>query len=472
MIRLTLRELRVAPAQHVATLIVTTIGAIFATIVIEADRVLGSQSAAGGFLAHGFVRLLLDVLGSVFLFVAIFVSCIVIANTFGIVMAARSRRIALLRLLGAEGRALRRGVTLEGAIVGAAGGVLGTAVGLAVVAALVAVLTARHTFAPAPSPLATPLLVAPTVIAVLSTAGAAWFGSRRVSAVTPLDAVGAGQDASLEEVRRRRRPWLVSGCLAVGAVLLVAGVVIGARSPFGLFLAAPGGALSFLGFVLGSGTFLPPVLHLTGRLFGRSVPATLSRGNAMRHPERSARSAISLVIGVTLVVMFAVAAACFGTQAGAVAATAGPQEAASDAAFVTLVLGVLGVLIGFSLAIAAVGLVNSLSLSVLQRRREIGLLRAVGMNRGQVRLMVLFESLQLTLAGSVCGIVLGVLYGWAAALTALSSDHHIGGYFLPTIPLPLVLSVVGLSAALAVLASLAPTRRANAVSPVAALAVE
>jgi putative ABC transport system permease protein len=472
MIRLTLRELRVAPAQHVATLIVTTIGAIFATIVIEADRVLGSQSAAGGFLAHGFVRLLLDVLGSVFLFVAIFVSCIVIANTFGIVMAARSRRIALLRLLGAEGRALRRGVTLEGAIVGAAGGVLGTAVGLAVVAGLVTVLTARHTFAPAPSPLITPLLVAPTVIAVLSTSGAAWFGSRRVSSVTPMDAVGVGQEASLEEVRRQRRPWLVSGCLAIGVVLLVAGVVVGARSPFALFVAAPGGALSFLGFVLGSGTFLPPVLHLVGRLFGRSVPAALSRGNAMRHPERSARSAISLVIGVTLVVMFAVAAACFGTQAGAVAATAGPQEAASDAAFVTLVLGVLGVLIGFSLAIAAVGLVNSLSLSVLQRRREIGLLRAVGMNRGQVRLMVLFESLQLTLAGSVCGIVLGVLYGWAAALTALSSDHHIGGYFLPTIPLPVVLSVVGLSAVLAVLASLAPTRRANAVSPVAALAVE
>ena len=47
-------------------------------------------------------------------------------------------------------------------------------------------------------------------------------------------------------------------------------------------------------------------------------------------------------------------------------------------------LGVLGVLIGFSIAIAAVGLVNSLSLSVLQRRREIGLLRAVGLDRRQV----------------------------------------------------------------------------------------
>ena len=74
----------------------------------------------------------------------------------------------------------------------------------------------------------------------------------------------------------------------------------------------------------------------------------------------------------------------------------------------------LGVLIGFSLAIAAVGLVNSLSLTVLQRRREIGLLRALGLDRRQVRAMVLVESLQLTITGGIVGLVLGVVYGWAA----------------------------------------------------------
>ena len=434
MIRLTLRELRVAPAQHIATLIVTTIGAVLATIVIETDQVLRSQSVVGGFTQHGFVRLLLDVLGSVFLFVAIFVSCIVIANTFGIVMAARSRRIALLRLLGAEGRALRRGVdgrrgdrrgdrrcARHGARRRRRGG-------------LVTVLTNAGTFLPAPSPLWTPLLVAPTLIAIATTAGAAWFGSRRVSSVTPLEATGVGQEATLAELRRGPRPWLGYACIAVG-FLLLGGVAIGSRTPFGLFVAAPGGALSFLGFVLASNTFLPPVLRLVGSMFGRSAPSALARGNALRHPARSARSAVGLVIGVTLVTMFSVASACFNTQAGAVAAGAPPAEAASDASFVTLVLGVLGVLIGFSLAIAAVGLVNSLSLSVLQRRREIGLLRALGLDRRQVRIMVLVESLQLTIAGGVVGLVLGIFYGWAAALTALSSDHHIGGYFLPTIPL-------------------------------------
>ena len=148
MIRLTLRELRVAPAQHIATLIVTTLGAVLATIVIETNQVLASQSVAGGFTRHGFVRLLLDVLGSVFLFVAIFVSCIVIANTFGIVMASRSKRIALLRLLGAEGRVLRRGVALEGVVVGARRRSVGTLLGLAVAAGLVVLLTNAGTFVP------------------------------------------------------------------------------------------------------------------------------------------------------------------------------------------------------------------------------------------------------------------------------------------------------------------------------------
>ena len=472
MIRLTLRELRVAPAQHIATLIVTTLGAVLATIVIETNQVLASQSVAGGFTRHGFVRLLLDVLGSVFLFVAIFVSCIVIANTFGIVMASRSKRIALLRLLGAEGRVLRRGVALEGVVVGAIGGLLGTLLGLSVAAGLVVLLTNAGTFVAAPSPLWTPLLIAPVLIAIATTAGAAWFGSRRVSSVTPLEATGVGQEASLAELRRRPRPWLGYACIGVGFLGLLAGVAIGARTPFGLFVAAPSGALSFLGFVLGSNTFLPPILRLVGGIFGRSAPSALARANALRHPARSARSTVGLVIGVTLVTMFAVAAACFNTQAGAVAASAPPQEAASDASFVTLVLGVLGVLIGFSLAIAAVGLVNSLSLSVLQRRREIGLLRALGLDRGQVRVMVLVESLQLTITGGIVGLVLGVVYGWAAALTALSSDHHIGGYFLPTIPAPLVVAVLLSAAVLAVVASLAPTRRATRVSPVTALAVE
>ena len=368
MIRLTLRELRVAPAQHIATLIVTTLGAVLATIVIETNQVLAGQSVAGGFTRHGFVRLLLDVLGSVFLFVAIFVSCIVIANTFGIVMASRSKRIALLRLLGAEGRVLRRGVALEGVVVGALGGLLGTLLGLSVAAGLVVLLTNVGTFVAAPSPLWTPLLVAPVLIAIATTAGAAWFGSRRVSAVTPLEATGVGQEASLASSGAAPAPGSATRASASGS------------SAFW--------PVSRSELVLRSGSSSPPRPERSASSGSCSETTPCSRRSSassaessggrrpprsrtpthFRHPARSARSTVGLVIGVTLVTMFSVAAACFNTQAGAVAASAPPQEAASDASFVTLVLGVLGVLIGFSLAIAAVGLVNSLSLSVLQRK--------------------------------------------------------------------------------------------------------
>jgi putative ABC transport system permease protein len=170
--------------------------------------------------------------------------------------------------------------------------------------------------------------------------------------------------------------------------------------------------------------------------------------------------------------MFAVAASSFSAEANPVAAGASPAEAASDQSFLGLTVGILSVLIGFSIAIAAIGLVNSLSLSVLQRRREIGLLRALGFTVGQVRAMVFAESAQLTIVGAVMGLVLGVFYGWVGVSTAIASDHHIGGLFWPTIPLPLVAAVVLGSFALAIVASLLPSRRATRVSPVAALAID
>ena len=117
----------------------------------------------------------------------------------------------------------------------------------------------------------------------------------------------------------------------------------------------------------------------------------------MRYPERSSRTTIGLVIGVTLVTMFAVALASYQTSSrGAQAATRSYYAGIDQMLLVTVV--VFSVLIGFSALIAAVGMVNNLSLSVLQRTRELGLLRALGFTAGQVRQMMLAESAQLTVA--------------------------------------------------------------------------
>jgi putative ABC transport system permease protein len=322
--------------------------------------------------------------------------------------------------------------------------------------------------------LLTPTLVIPVLVGVLSTAGAAWFGSRRILEVSPIEATRRTEEPSVAALRATgaAHRGVTFALFFGGLALLVCGIALGLKTPFALFIAAPGGALSFLGFVLGSSIFLPPILRLAGRVTGGSPASALAGANALRYPARSARSAIGLTIGVTLVTMFAVAAQSFTAEATPVAASGSGPELASNQAFLNMTLGILGVLIGFSLVIAAIGFVNSLSLSVLQRRREIGLLRALGFTRAQIRQMVFAESIQLTIVGGVMGLVFGIFYGWAGVSVAIASDDHIGGLFWPTIPLTLVLAVVIGAFVLAALSALLPSRRATRLSPVTALATD
>jgi putative ABC transport system permease protein len=127
---------------------------------------------------------------------------------------------------------------------------------------------------------------------------------------------------------------------------------------------------------------------------------------------------------------------------------------------------------GFSALIAAVGMVNNLSLSVLQRTRELGLLRALGFTAVQVRRMILAESAQLVTASVLVGLVLGIFYGWAGAQSLLGSINGNPGIVLPSIPLALLGIVVLGAIVLTIAASVTPSRRATRVTPVAALAVE
>jgi putative ABC transport system permease protein len=190
----------------------------------------------------------------------------------------------------------------------------------------------------------------------------------------------------------------------------------------------------------------------------------------VRNPERSSRTAIGLVIGVTLITMFVVAASSWLQQIQEAAAKQpGVYEGADSVIGGTL--AVFTVLVGFSAVIAACGVVNSLSVSVLQRRRELGLLRALGFSAAQIRRMILAESAQLVVASVVTGLVLGTAYGWIGAQSLLGMIPG-GGLLAPALPWPFLAAIALAAAALAVVAALAPTRRATRVSPVEALAVE
>ncbi|CAM5409657.1 ABC transporter [Streptomyces spiroverticillatus] len=123
---------------------------------------------------------------------------------------------------------------------------------------------------------------------------------------------------------------------------------------------------------------------------------------------------------------------------------------------VTRMLGLLYGLLAMSVTVALLGIVNTLALSVTERQREIGLLRALGLDRGGVRRMVRLESLFLAVFGGLVGIALGVFLGWAGG-ELISAD--LPGY-THELPVGRLLFFLALAALAGVVASLWPARRA------------
>jgi putative ABC transport system permease protein len=113
------------------------------------------------------------------------------------------------------------------------------------------------------------------------------------------------------------------------------------------------------------------------------------------------------------------------------------------------------VMLGFSIVIALIGVINTLLLSVLERTHEIGLLRAVGMKRRQVRAMIRGEAVVVSVLGALLGLALGVGFG-AAIVASLSSS----GITQLAIPVGTIIVVLILALLFGVFAAIFPARRA------------
>jgi putative ABC transport system permease protein len=117
-------------------------------------------------------------------------------------------------------------------------------------------------------------------------------------------------------------------------------------------------------------------------------------------------------------------------------------------------LGIVTALLLLAVVVAILGIVNTLVLSVVERTRELGLLRAVGGTRRQVRTVVRRESLLMSLLGALTGVALGTLCG--IALSRALADEGITTVTVPTVTLVVYLIV---AAAVGLLAALGPARR-------------
>ncbi|MGY1706098.1 FtsX-like permease family protein [Geodermatophilus sp. SYSU D00697] len=561
--------------------------------------------------------------------VAVVVAGLVIANTFAVLLAQRTRDLALLRCVGATARQVRRSVLGEAVLTGLAASALGVGAGIGLAAAVSAL--AEGVESPVPlSGVSVPwsAVVAGLAVGTLTTLLAALAPARAAIRVAPLAALRPADPAPL-----RSRPGvlrLVLGLLPLlpGAALLALGVAMAS-----VFVALPGGVLSFLGVVLLAQRAVPPVVRTAGGLVARAgVPARLAAGNATRNPRRTAATATALLIGVTLTTAMVVGTASTratataglaaaypadvvveglsgqlpGSLLGQVAAVegvargtalpaadltgpdgqpwtfsgvdvstavpvlrstadtplpeagevllpgwladswavtegspvplsgaggsldlrarvvdgdtpplvlaadlarlapdaavsqlwlrltdGGDQAAVVDAVTDTVgtattdaqVTGVVSLrqqmdevldvlllvvtgLLGVAVVIALIGVGNTLALSVVERRQENGLLRALGLTRRQLRALLAWEAVLVSGVAAVLGVVLGGVYG----VTGTASVLGMAGEVVVDVPWLQVAAIVAVATVAGLLASVLPARRAVRTSPVAAIA--
>ena len=315
------------------------------------------------------------------------------------------------------------------------------------------------------------LLVAPLTMAMLSrdaNAGHIPFDWRQ--ALVPW--LFLASVAALQTVRRgvpRWRPVIAAGTAAFGALILGLACRMGENgSTAGFFAAFLGAALVSVGFLISAPVIVPRLVSVCGRAVGASPSAVLARKNAVSDPTRTTRSAVGLLIGVTLVTSIAAGMTSLHKAVRNNWTDLTPEEIATNDKILSITTTVLVAIIAISVIIAAVGFISTMSLTVISRTREIGMLRAMGFTARQVRSMIFRESLALTGTAVVCGLLAGIVFGSIASQSLighLSSGMPIG------LPWGVLVAIISGTFALAVVASLPPSRRAVAVSPVDALAV-
>ena len=137
---------------------------------------------------------------------------------------------------------------------------------------------------------------------------------------------------------------------------------------------------------------------------------------------------------------------------------------------VNRVITVIGTVLGLTMLITLSGLANTTDINVLERTREIGVLRATGAQRREIRRLVIAEALFTAVLGGLIGIALGCALGIASSEALLNTDS--GNFAVISIPWPALAGILLAAGGIGVLASLRPAGRAAAVAPVTALAAD
>lgn len=281
----------VAAAKEYITHRMEAAGAVEPTVETAQEKV----TATVAMLSGGQDQLTIVLLA--FAGVAILVAMLVVSNTFSVLIAQRTRELALLRCLGAGRAQIRGSVIVEALAVGFVAAMLGVGAAVGVMSGLVAWAAAQPgqsfaTLAVPPS-----AVIAGLLAGILLTVVAALVPAKAATAVAPLAALRPADDASFRN--RRGRVRLVLGAVILGGGSALLGI---GSATVSLEVALLGGAASFIGVLLCSSLFIPAVVSWAGRLaYPAGVPGKLAAVNATRNPARTSATAAALLIGVTLV---------------------------------------------------------------------------------------------------------------------------------------------------------------------------
>jgi putative ABC transport system permease protein len=256
---------------------------------------LADESAAGIQEGLGFFSNILLGFAGVALFVGIFL----ILNTFSIIVAQRTRELALMRAIGASRRQVIGSVLVEAVVIGLVAAVLGLAAGVGVGFGLAYLFSEFGGGGLQLAPIGVPLaaIISSFVVGVLVTVVAAVLPALRASRIAP---VAAMQDVATPD-RPLTRISIAGGVVtALGATALGIGL-FGDSGDATLWTILGGVLVSFIGIALLTPLISRPVVSVLGRLFSWSLPGRLGRLNSGRNPRRTAITAAALMVGIALV---------------------------------------------------------------------------------------------------------------------------------------------------------------------------
>ncbi|MEU3950571.1 FtsX-like permease family protein [Streptomyces sp. NPDC029526] len=257
----------------------------------------------------------------VFAGIALFVGTFIIANTFTMLVAQRTKELALMRAVGASRRQITRSVLIEAFVVGAIAAVAGLVAGVGIGVGLQSLMGALDAPIPdGPLVISTGTVVSAFAVGILITMLAAWLPGRRAAKIPPVAAMNSvhAKATTKSLVLRNTLGALLS---AAGiAVVLVATTMKGSdgQAPMGI-----GAVLLIVGVFVLTPLLSRPLVAAAApvlRVFG--ISGKLARQNSVRNPRRTAATASALMIGLTLITGMTVAAGSLQKSIDKMAASA------------------------------------------------------------------------------------------------------------------------------------------------------